>query len=1327
MTGPTNTNRWILTAILILFCACLALVAANPAHTGNTAPLPGPDGSTNRVSSQQQQYLIVPSSIEVRAHYNEMGQRSLHVDWSNYWNNHADHLIKFKLRYRPYLDGTDGELNEGQGWQEYALSRETPSSDPSSDVSHAVIPNVPWLPIPYEVQVQAIKVHETTGVTETSAWSRSGVQEVVLTVDDVTAPEGPAEVRITAVPAMQSAGQVRVSAVALPSDTTDNAATTGARCRLGHDCPLLSEFTPRETDFVPNTGTISYGIGDTSKSFTLIVAGDQIPEGPEKFHVNLESLGTSSRLTLVQKQAGSNSANYEDYGDARYQRQITVTIRDNDEDTPPRLAEPTPLPDLIGFVGEEGVWGLPHVLKGSGNGPIYDFALVNSDDGADFDTNGLTFGVNYHEDTQSFEPFVTGTPVEAATHEVIFQVHDTDGSLGPEDCACYRLRIKVLPGHLEVTGSDPVSDTPEPYEINLNRGAPFPCDQGQCRPWTVVKHISEPTRYTISIDQSIGRPWLRATPGSEGPMAGSENPVELALTPEAANLALGIHEATLTFTEHFEGVHMNVPFSRDLVVATRTVRANVQDDRPPTVADIPDYSFPVVRSGPYPTEYITLPAADAGSGNGAPYAYEVLLEDDSGGLTPITEASPTTGIVIFYPDTSRLGISHQFGGEIYNLVYRVHDGDNNQQDSDAADVRFRISMPLNSAPQFASAPTDLTFGVGQAVDEILPLAVDGSGDGGPYAYSLTYRDGSVFPGANGLGLTFDAATRRLSGTTTGEGALQVTYRVHDNDRWRAAFDSAAANFDILVTSARVVSIAPGPSPITEGGHAEFVLTASPAPASDLTVNLNVTQSGDFAAASDIGAATATIRAGDATTTHRVATVNDNTDEANGSVTATITGAAGGYATGTPSSATVTVNDNDDAIARVVSIAPGPSPITEGGQAEFVLTASPAPASDLTVNLNVTQSGDFAAASDIGAATATIRAGDATTTHRVATVNDNTDEANGSVTATITGAAGGYATGTPSSATVTVNDNDDAIARVVSIAPGPSPITEGGQAEFVLTASPAPASDLTVNLNVTQSGDFAAASDIGAATATIRAGDATTTHRVATVNDNTDEANGSVTATITGAAGGYAAGAANSATVNVADNDETALPKVTGLKVTGAAGSLRMSWRAASGAGGYKVQWKSGGASYGTDREAPVGTSTEYTISGLTADEIHTVRVEATKFGASGPWSDEQRGIPTQSCTGTGRLNAGPDVLVVLGGSVVLDGSCSAAGGSRILWYPDADGVSISIKIVDGNPMKIALSAFDRVYDAGDKVCVVLSATYDGERLTDTTCVTVQSP
>ena len=99
--------------------------------------------------------------------------------------------------------------------------------------------------------------------------------------------------------------------------------------------------------------------------------------------------------------------------------------------------------------------------------------------------------------------------------------------------------------------------------------------------------------------------------------------------------------------------------------------------------------------------------------------------------------------------------------------------------------------------------------------------------------------------------------------------------------------------------------------------------------------------------------------------------------------------------------------------------------------------------------------------------------------------------------------------------------------------GGSGVTEGGTATFTISASPAPASPITVNVGVSQSGDFGAT---GAATVTVIG--ATTTYTVSTSDDDADEADGSVTATVQ-AGSGYTIGAASSASVNVADNDDPA--------------------------------------------------------------------------------------------------------------------------------------------------------------------------------------------
>ena len=91
----------------------------------------------------------------------------------------------------------------------------------------------------------------------------------------------------------------------------------------------------------------------------------------------------------------------------------------------------------------------------------------------------------------------------------------------------------------------------------------------------------------------------------------------------------------------------------------------------------------------------------------------------------------------------------------------------------------------------------------------------------------------------------------------------------------------------------------------------------------------------------------------------------------------------------------------------------------------------------------------------------------------------------------------------------------------------------------------------------------------------------------------------------------------------------ALAQVTGVAVQPGFRTLDVSWTAVSGAGGYKVQWKSGSEEFHTDREGIVdgGSTTSYRIAGLHA-KAHTVRVIATKEGAAdGPPSQTKTGTP----------------------------------------------------------------------------------------------------
>ncbi len=362
----------------------------------------------------------------------------------------------------------------------------------------------------------------------------------------------------------------------------------------------------------------------------------------------------------------------------------------------------------------------------------------------------------------------------------------------------------------------------------------------------------------------------------------------------------------------------------------------------------------------------------------------------------------------------------------------------------------------------------------------------------------------------------------------------------DNSRWDRTLRTLEALEDCSdpPDTTPEVSITADAS-ITEGENSVFTVTASPTPHAPLAVTIALSQSGDFGVSP--GSQTVTIpTSGSATLT--VATVNDSVDEADGSVTATVNSGTGYTVSTTAGSATIAVEDDDDTsppppTTPEVSITAGDD-ITEGENSVFTVTASPTPHAPLAVTIALSQSGDFGVSP--GSQTVTIpTSGSATLT--VATVNDSVDEADGSVTATVNSGTGYTVSTTAGSATIAVEDDDDTsppppTTPEVSITAGDD-ITEGGNAVFTVTANPAPNAALSVTIAVSQIGDFGVTT--GSRTVTIpTSGSATLT--VATVNDSVDEADGSVTATVSTGTDYTVSSTAGSATVAVSD-DDTAPP------------------------------------------------------------------------------------------------------------------------------------------------------------------------------------------
>ena len=128
---------------------------------------------------------------------------------------------------------------------------------------------------------------------------------------------------------------------------------------------------------------------------------------------------------------------------------------------------------------------------------------------------------------------------------------------------------------------------------------------------------------------------------------------------------------------------------------------------------------------------------------------------------------------------------------------------------------------------------------------------------------------------------------------------------------------------------------------------------------------------------------------------------------------------------------------------------------------------------------------------------------------------------------------------------------------------------------------------------------------------------------------------------------------------------------TSVTVTVQADTLDVSWRAASYATGYKVQWKAGGQNYAVSRQA-ITTDTRHKIANLLAGTTYTVRVIATKTGArDGRPSAEQTGVPVLGSP-TVMVAAKADTLTVTWNAV------TNATGYKVQWksgaetYPAAD-------------------------------------------------------
>ena len=451
----------------------------------------------------------------------------------------------------------------------------------------------------------------------------------------------------------------------------------------------------------------------------------------------------------------------------------------------------------------------------------------------------------------------------------------------------------------------------------------------------------------------------------------------------------------------------------------------------------------------------------------------------------------------------------------------------------------------NQSPMVASAIADMTMTAGTSTTiSLLGRFSDPDGD------TLNYTATSSAPGV--ATVTVSGATLTL--TASSAGASTITVTAADRATGHADRLTVTDEFSVTVTQPLpTITIARQAASVTEGQDVQFTLTASSAPATALTVNVSVTETGSFLTT---GATSTQVSfAGRNTTTQlQLQTTDDAVDEANGTTTVAVLSGTG-YSVGSPSSASVVVQDNDLA---------NQSPMVASRIADMTMTAGTSTTIDLsnafsdpdgdTLNYTANSSNTTAATVSVSGATVTLTASSAGTSTIAVTAADRSSGHADRLTVTDDFSV----TVTQPLPTVTITRQD-------------ATVTEGQDVLFTLTASTAPTSEIHVNVSVTETGSFLTA---GATSTQVTISMGTTTAQLTlqTDNDAVDEADGTTAVAILSGVG-YSIGSPRFASVAVEDNDVPLAP--TGLRANGdldSSGNVTLRWNPVADATGYNVRY-----------------------------------------------------------------------------------------------------------------------------------------------------------
>ena len=816
-------------------------------------------------------------------------------------------------------------------------------------------------------------------------------------------------------------------------------------------------------------------------------------------------------------------------------------------------------------------------------------ALSNSDGAVTYTVSpNLPAGLS----VSSITGVISGTPSAAASPDV-YTVTATDSRAGNVQTATFTVRIKVNPAtamafsgtksaQVLIAGrqasipalslSNSVGTVTYGISPNLPTGLSFSTSNGAIT--GSANTFAANTSYTITATDANGQSdsysvnievtklrWTSARPGDTTVTVGQEvnltAPVHVgafsgisgySISPAASNLPAGV-----TFNSNNGQIWGTTSAAKAQTAFTVTLTDNAS---PPQSIS---YTVNITVNNSTPTVSFASAASALSEGVGT---HNVVLNISPAPTAATTVRYGVTGTAVNGTDFSTLfGTVHVAKGvTTVNIPVTITDDSVDDDDetiiltlssasgytAGSANTHTITIADNDTTPQvtFASATSNPAESVGTH-NVVLNL------NPAPTAASTTIRYAVTGTAVGGDDFTVLSGTVQVSaGATTVNIPVTITDdAVDDDDETIILTLSNASGYTVGSASAHTITIADNDaapvsipeititagSAVTEGNAATFTVNASPSVSSAITVKYTVSQNGDFVASGNLGANKSVPLSGGSVTIS-VPTVGDSADEENGSVTVTLSDSSG-YTLGSSKSASVTVNDDDAAPVSIPEISiTGGSAVTEGANASFTVTANPAPSSTLSVAVAVTQSGDFVSSTGKNITTVQIPTSGSITLP-VPTLDDNVDEANGSVTVTLKSGSGYTVSSTSGAATITVSDNDEPAPTASFASASASAAESAGTHNVAVNLSTASSSAITVSYSVHSSSTATSGSDFTALSGslTIAAGSTSANIPIVISDDSTDEANETVVLKLSDSSD-YDLGATTTYTLTITDND-----------------------------------------------------------------------------------------------------------------------------------------------------------------------------------------------